>query len=237
MDILQNLSHLKKILEDFLSAVVQIEEDNWEVAQRIERLEDIVFGKKKDYWPLSERFASLKKWLTDDGIKLLEGKLNRKQLEKIVWCIEKIKDYKDKIKDKKNLELMDKVLRLSNSFVRESTRKIGLEYSPLGLIESGQTQIREKLLEKLPPGENLKQEFEKALNYQREMLKFFYKPQDHLLSILDYQLGTLEARPTLEDELFSASLIYFLKQKNYKVNPYVERFKKITVEIAKTKEK
>ena len=237
MDLLQNLSHLKRTLEDFLSAVVQIEEANWEVALRIERLEDIVFGKKKDYWQLSERFASLKKWLTDDGIKLLEGKINQKQIEKIILCIEKMKDYKDKIKDKKNIDLIDKVLRLSNSFVKESTRKIGLEYSPLGLIESDQTQIREKLLEKSHPEENLKQEFEKVLHYQREMLKFFYKPQDHLLSILDYQLGTLEVRPTLEDELFSASLIYFLRQNNYKVNPYVERLRKITAKMARAKER
>jgi hypothetical protein len=237
MDLLQNLSYLRKTLEDFLSAVVLIEEKNWEVALRIERLEDIVFGKKKDYWQLSQRFASLKKWLTDDGIKLLEGKINQKQLERIILCIEKIKDHKDRIKDKKNIDLIDKVLRLSNSFVKESTRKIGLEYSPLGLIESDQTQIREKFLEKSHPEENLKQEFEKVLHYQREMLKFFYKPQDHLLSILDYQLGTLEVRPTVEDELFSASLIYFLKQKNYKVNPYVERFRKITAKVAKPKER
>jgi len=235
MDLLQNLSHLRKVLDDFLSRVVQVEEDNLAVVQRIDKLEEIVFGKKKEYWQISERFSSLKKWLTEDGIRLMQGKLERKQVERIVFCIERIKDFQPKVRDKKKGELIEKVLRSSNSFVRESTRKAGLEYSPLGLIESAETQIREGFLQEPAPDEDLKQEFEKTLDYERQMLKLFYKPKDHLLSILDCQLGTLEARPTFQDELFSAALIYFLKQKNYKMSPYVERFKKITAKMEKSK--
>jgi hypothetical protein len=70
-------------------------------------------------------------------------------------------------------------------------------------------------------------EYRKALAMQLERLDYFYQDDTHLLSVLDYQLKNLEARPSVEDEFFAACLIYYLKQHNYQVAPYVRRFRQV----------
>jgi len=123
---------------------------------------------------------------------------------------------------------VDRALHLGNAFVREGIRKLGMEYTPLGLVESIPSEFREKLREKIPQAGTIKDNYKKALDYQKEMLENFYKPGDHLLTILNQQIRSLERRPSLEDEVFTASLLYYLKQYDYKIASYLERFKNIT---------
>lgn len=219
---------LKQVVEDFLQRVADHELRALSVDQKLDLLESIVCGRKKKFWRLYSRFICFGDWLSQEGVKILDDGFNPGQLERIISCVEKIKEYRNKIKDKKKKFLVKQALYLGNSFVREGVRKLGMEYTPLGLVESMPTEFREKLKKKIPRAESIKDNYRKALDYQKEMLESFYKPGDHLLTILNHQITSLEKRPSLEDEVFTASLLYYLKQYDYKIAPYLERFKKIT---------
>ena len=93
----------------------------------------------------------------------------------------------------------------------------------MGLVESIPSEFREKLKEKMPHAGDIKQNFVKALDYQKEMLENFYKPGDHLLTVLNNQITSLERRPSLEDEIFTATLLYYLKKYDYKISSYLKQ--------------
>jgi hypothetical protein len=227
MSLKLTLSNLKQIVDDLIQKVADQELKSFSVNQKLNCLEDIVYGRKKEFWRLYSRFISFGDWLSQEGMKILENGLDPKQLERIIGYVEKIKEYRNKIKDKKKRFLVNQALHLGNSFVREGIRKLGMEYTPLGLVESIPSDFREKLKGKMPQAGTVKDNFKKAIDYQKEMLENFYKPGDHLLTILNHQISSLERRPSLEDEVFTASLLYYLKQYDYKIGPYLERFKKI----------
>jgi len=229
----QTVSNLKEVTDDFLSRVVEKEKKNKKIEGRIRKLENIVYGEKKEFWKLFSRFLALKNWINEYGASLLQENLSQEQLERIISCTEKIKGYKRRIRDRKIRKISEGILVLANSFMSQIIRKAGLVYTPLGLVESDDLKTLEALKDKLPRGAGLKDEFEKGLEYQKRMLSHFYKAQDHLLSILDFQLRALEKRFSFEDELFSANLLYFLKRKNYKITPYLERFRKIVSQASK----
>lgn len=222
--------------------VAQKEEQGFRAGTKLDQLEDIVYGRKKEYWSVQSRYVNLEKWLSQEGEELLERGLNRNQLEKIIRCTEKIKQHRIEFvndgESEVEKEMADRILKRCNAFIRDTTRRLGLEYTPLGLMDMAQVEEdRLKLMSgmrsSLPKGDSLKSEYQKFLNYQNQMIEFFYKPQDHLLTILDYQLKALEVRYSDEDEFFTTCLINFMRLKNYRIAPYVKRFKGII--SAKTK--
>ncbi|MGB2697319.1 MAG: hypothetical protein WBD28_05590 [Candidatus Zixiibacteriota bacterium] len=233
MGLKTQLFSLQRIIDDFLQRVADSELRLWSVDQKLDQLEDIVYGRKKEFWRIYSRFISFGNWLSQEGVKILDDGFNPQQLERIIGCIEKIKEYKNRIKEKKRRILINSALHLGNSFAREGIRKLGMEYTPLGLVESIPSEFREKLREKIPRAGDIKDNFVKTLDYQKEMLENFYKPGDHLLTVLNNQINSLERRPSLEDEVFTASLLYYLKKYDYKISAYLERFKNIT--LRKTK--
>ena len=118
--------------------------------------------------------------------------------------------------------------------IRRGTALLGLEYTPAGLMEAPQAErhesqrARRSLLERLQGFEDVKTAYRKALDFQKERLEYFYQEDTHLLTVLDYQLKNLEARPNPEDEFFAACLLCFLRQHNYQIAPYLKRFQKVT---------
>ena len=228
MGITSVLSNLQRLIDNFLQKAADQELKLWSVDQNLDHLEDIVYGRKKEFWRLYSRFISFGDWVSQQGMKILEDGFDPKQLERVIAFVEKMKGYRNKIKHKKKRLLVDRALHLGNAFVREGIRKLGLEYTPLGLVESIPSEFREKLKKKIPQAGTIKDNYRKTLDYQKEMLENFYKPGDHLLTILNQQIRSLERRSSLEDEVFTASLLYYLKQYDYKIASYLERFKNIT---------
>lgn len=233
---------LKNRVEGFLESVAQKEEENFRAKVKLSQLEDIVYGRRKEYWSMHERYLNLERWFSEEGQELLEKHLNRNQLEKIIACVEKIKEHRfslaDKEENREEKEMADRVLKRSNAFIRDSTRRLGLEYTPLGLADMA--QVEEDRMKSmvgirgaLPKGDTLKSEYQRFLDYQNQMLEFFYKPQEHLLTILDYQLRALEVKYSEEDEFFTTCLINFMRLRNYHITPYIERFKKIISDKSK----
>jgi len=240
MEVVELLESLKKSMDRFLGETVRKEEEEWLVDQKIRRLEDIVQGENKDFWLIKERFKGLEDWLRIEGRELNSRSIKKRQTQRVIECVERMKFYWEMVEEKKGVFSENesagqdgmKILLQANSFIRDNLRRRGWEYTPLGLVDF--VQLDESLLKlkdeirALDKGEtDLKSGYQKVLSYQLDLMDFFYKPKDHLLTILDYQLKSLEVRPAKEDEFFIASLIYFLRQNRYKVEPYLERFKKV----------
>lgn len=232
MELRLTLSSLRKSIDDFLEKTVQKEEEEWEVDHKITLLENIVSGKSRDFWQIKDRFKGMEEWLKNEGEELGSMPVKKKQIERVIECIERMKVYWEIIRAETAYQDGEKALRKANLFIRENLRRKGWEYTPLGLVDF--VQLDEELLKLKEEIRNLDQDdadlkgkYQKALNYQLDLIDYFYKPKDHLLTILDYQLKTLETKATREDEFFTASLIYYLRQSRYKVEPYLERFRKI----------
>lgn len=233
MELVEVLENLKKSMERFLELTAIKEEAEYFIDQKVRSLEDIVWGKNKDFWLIRDRFKGLESWLKTDGEKLNSESIKKGQIQKVIECVERMKEYFDMLGDGKRIYPDEKrILMQANSFIRNNLRRKGWEYTPLGLVDF--VQLDESLLKlkeeirTIDKGKiDLKSKYHKILTYQLDLMDYFYKPRDHLLTILDYELKSLETKPTREDELFVASLIYYLKQDRYKMEPYLERFRKI----------
>jgi hypothetical protein len=232
MELKEALQSLKKSMDDFLERAVEKEEEEWEVDRQISLLENIVLGKSKDFWQIKDRFKGMETWLKNQGEELNSSSVRKRQIQKVIECIERMKVYWEMIRGERFYQEGERTLKQANLFIRENLRRRGWEYTPLGLVDF--VQLDESLLNLKDEIRNLDQDdtdlknkYQKTLSYQLDLMDYFYKPKDHLLTILDYQLKTLEMKTTKEDEFFTASLIYYLRQNRYKVEPYLERFRKI----------
>ncbi|OGC79964.1 MAG: hypothetical protein A2W07_04820 [candidate division Zixibacteria bacterium RBG_16_43_9] len=232
MELKEALLSLKKAMDDFLERTVKKEEEESEVDQKIGLLENIVLGKSKDFWQIKDRFKGMETWLKNEGVEINSRKVKKNQIQKVIECIERMKIYGEMIRGERFYQDGENTLKRANLFIRENLRRRGWEYTPLGLVDF--VQLDESLLNLKDEIRNLDQDdtdlknkYQKTLSYQLDLMDYFYKPKDHLLTILDYQLKTLEMKTTKEDEFFTASLIYYLRQNRYKVEPYLERFRKI----------
>jgi hypothetical protein len=232
MELKETLLSLRKSIDNFLDKTVAKEEEEWEVDQKVTTLENIVLGKSRDFWQIKDRFKGMEVWLKNEGEELNSKPVRKNQIQRVIECIERMKVYREMMIGEGSYQDGEKTLRQANLFIRENLRRRGWEYTPLGLVDFVQLDesllnLKEEIRNLDQDDADLKSKYQKTLSYQLDLMDYFYKPKDHLLTILDYQLKTLETKATREDEFFTASLIYYLRQNKYKVEPYLERFRRI----------
>ncbi len=232
MELKETLLSLKKSIESFLDETARKEEEEWEIDEKIDVLEHVVMGKTREFWQIKDRFKGVETWLKIEGGELNSKPVKKSQILRVIVCVERMKVYWGMIKGERFYQDAERTLKRANLFVRENLRRRGWEYTPLGLVDFVQLDesllnLKEEILNLDQDGTDLKSRYQKALGYQLDLMDYFYKPKDHLLTILDYQLKTMEIKTSKEDEFFTASLIYYLRQNRYKVEPYLERFRKI----------
>jgi len=188
--------------------------------------------------PLSARLLELADWIDRHGQVVVGEGVQKSDLEQLVIATEALVEQREEsggganVERQKLGELIDRLVGL----IRKGTASLGLEYTPAGLLETPGTEkreserVRRSLLEKLQGFEDIKSAYRKSLEFQNERLDYFYQEDTHLLTVLDYQLKNLEARPNPDDELFAAGLLYFLGQHNYQIKPYLKRFQKVVAQ-------
>lgn len=226
------VARLDRIVTTFLDEWTVRTKRRHALAHRLRQLDDTVSPDGGHPRSLEVRLSELADWLKDNAGLASEPGLIRSDLECLVQAAEKIVQMREKAEAPVAVKTRaDALLDSVVSLIRSGTGRLGLEYTPAGLIEASESgrreseKVRQSLLDRLRGFEDVKAEFKKALEFQKERLDYFYQEDTHLLSVLDYQLKNLEARPGVEDEFFAACLIYFLKQHNYQVAPYVKRFR------------
>lgn len=186
--------------------------------------------------PLSARLFELADWVDRFGLVVVGDGVQKSDLEKLVTATEALVEQREETGGSAEREKVGELIDRLVGLIRKGTATLGLEYTPAGLLEAPGAErreserVRRSLLEKLKGFEDIKSAYRKSLEFQSERLDYFYQEDTHLLTVLDYQLKNLEARPNPDDELFAAGLLYFLGQHNYQIKPYLKRFQKVVAQ-------
>lgn len=183
----------------------------------------------------TQELKKISHWLDMYGNAIAGEGVQRPELEVLVQLAEQIVHLHEGSKDPEdspNPDLRSVLVDRLVTLIRQGSKELGLEYTPAGLMKASPdsdadaARARRSLLDRLGGFDDIKEAYTKALEFQTERLSYFYQEETHLLSVLDYQLKNLEARNNPEDAFFAACLLYFLRQHNYSIAPYAERFKK-----------
>jgi hypothetical protein len=233
------IGRVDRTLTAFLDEWTARTKRRYAVGDSLEQLEGIVAEDAGGRIRLDDRLRELAAWLDRHGDAIVDRGVQRRELEVLVSATERLVRLREAEErpaaDDSGLNPEDLIDRLV-ALIRRGTAELGLEYTPAGLVETSETsrreseRVRRSLLERLQGFEDVKAAYGRALDFQKERLAYFYQENEHLLTVLDYQLKNLEARPNPDDELFAASLLYFLHQHNYQVAPYLSRFRRLVGE-------
>jgi hypothetical protein len=212
------------------------------IGDRALALRTFVLEMRAQSLPAAQAMSAVSHWLDAHGDAMRTEAVHRADVEALVEAVEYLAAFRGSAnadpvsaEGARLSDLLERIVRL----IRESAKRVGLEYTPAGLIETlpgaeaESHRVRRSLLERLKGFEDIKAAYKQALEFQQERLNYFYQDDAHLLTVLDYQLKNLEARPSADDEFFAACLLYFLRVHNYQVAPYVTRFRKATAQTGR----
>jgi hypothetical protein len=76
---------------------------------------------------------------------------------------------------------------------------------------------------------SLTERFQRLLTKEAEELGMLLSRNEHLLTCLDDVLKSAEAKPDAMYRHLAATIIYFLQTEGYKVDPYIERLRRINL--------
>lgn len=226
---------LDAILGEFLNAYAKKRLKRYEASEQLSRLREMTFGNNKDYWRLEDRFKALEGWFTQEGPRIPREIFDRQMVQEVSRCVEKISSYyrtgnsietgKQAWMEKSRAE---KVASMANAYLQERSLALGYEYTPMGLklVRPPEKTARPDNPIELKDSDT-KEKFRESLNYQREMLDYFHRPEDHLFTVVGYLLDSIEKTGDEYAEHMAASILYFMKQRGYKVEPYVQRLKQL----------
>lgn len=74
---------------------------------------------------------------------------------------------------------------------------------------------------------SLSDNYRALLKREHDEMEMLFERSDHLLGVLDDLLKSAEAKPDLMYQHMAASIIYYLRLDGYKIDPYIERLRKI----------
>lgn len=210
----ETLHSLEQRLENFLDKVVTLKSDRIDVLTGISGLDDIArqrISRSQLADQVGDWFASHRQWLQDDRIRSAE----RKRISNILGHIRE--DFKE------------------SGTVSPATRKIVEE------IDNWQTSwsmMPPEEAKPKPPSVTLRRgpetagsdlssidEFNDTLDRIKGLFEDFQHNRQHLMSVLDSALVSATAQRNRAALNLAGFMIYFLKQKGYKVQPFVKRLK------------
>jgi len=206
------LRDLESLLEGFLTKVVTIKEKRLEVLDGINRIDDIARGFQTGQDLTDETgqwFAQHRRWLS-------EGALRPHDRMRIGRILDGIRaELRVSGPDSPAAEkISEEIERWQETGGREG-RRIVLERKP-------------EVAPSIPPLEaqiDSIGQFDAAFEHMLARFRDFAGDKHHILSVLDDTLRSAEIQANKEALILSALIIYYLKQDNYKVEPYVRRLK------------
>jgi hypothetical protein len=204
-----SLSQLERLIEGFLDRVVELKAPRLEVLDGINRLDDIARGagtpeEKTDR--IGDWFAGHNKWLT--GTTLRPADKNR-----IYGILDRLRT--ELVVESGDSPAIGKIAKEIERWQDESRRAGGLRIVLKRGPEETQSENSDSSLTRFAHLiDNLKNRFTDQA-----------ESTPHLLSVLDDSLKSANQQGSKEALILSALIIYYLKQENYKVDPYVQRLK------------
>ena len=219
------LKSLEVVLESFLERAVSLKSGRLDVLDGINRLDDIARSKgeagtsqKADLSDrIGEWFAQHSKWMEDATLR--PSDCNR--IGEILGGIRQELDSSDQstpATEKIQTEIERWQSRMTSAPTEsgpKAGRKIVLRKGPESLDEAGVH----------PSNQDSIGLFAESLKTMAGLFADFSRDRIHLMSILDDSLKTASLKKSREALLLSASIIYYLKQNGYMVEPFVKRLK------------
>ncbi len=200
-----NLKAFEIVLESFLERAVAAKEKRLQVAQGINRLEQIDSRMTSGVDPvdrLGEWFADHNRWLEQENLKHSD--------------IDRIGRILDNIRNELDLENDES----------PASRKISSEIDrwQLASPQSTQSLVLKRGPEAAAEGDTVA-DFRKLIPNIGQLFEQYAVSKLHIMSVLDETLRTAELQKNKEALILSAFIIYYLKTGGYKVDPYVMRLK------------
>jgi hypothetical protein len=200
------LQSLEKLLESFLERAVAAKGRRLEVLDGINRLDDIARASHEG----QDIIESIGEWFADQGDWLEGNGLRGSDLSRL-----------DRI-----LAAIDSSLSLSG----DSSPAASKIRSELDRWSRATKSVSQKLVlkrgpEAAEPSVDSVVLFGKLLDKLSGRYDDLSRSKEHLLSVLDDSLQSAQTQKSKDALLLSAFIIYYLKQNNYKVGPYVRRLK------------
>jgi hypothetical protein len=213
------LHKLEQVLESFLDRAVQVKSERLNVLEGINRLDDIARGVEQGYELSDEMgmwFAKHSDWLHTQTLRPAE----QNRIKAILGEIRR--------ELKVSEESSPAINKISREIDRWSGRapEIPAPTPPAAPAEPVQKIVLKRGPETVPPVETDSISlFQNVLTQISSLFGDYARNRAHLLSALDESLRAAEQQNRRDALLLSATIIYYLKQRGYKVEPYVKRLK------------
>ncbi|MCP4704561.1 MAG: hypothetical protein GY865_08115 [candidate division Zixibacteria bacterium] len=201
MSRLETLKKLESTLQLFLTAVAQAESDQFETLNSINTLDDIARDSQKGRY-INNRLGN---WMAKNRILVDDGLLKKTAISAVGNLLSDIKNGLDTT-DPESKKLFDEIDSWFTKGVVPG-RKVVLSRPP----EISEPDLADKYFE--------------LIKKESEQLSYYMEKGDHILSMLDDILKSAEAK---NDPLYlhmAGSIIYYLKNKGYKIEPYVRKLR------------
>ena len=211
------LQSLEKLLESFLERAVAAKERRLEILDGINRLDDIARASHEGQdiiESIGEWFADQGDWLEGNGLR--GGDLGR--LDRILTAINSSLSLSDD-SSPAAYKIRSELERWSRA-TKSMSQKLVLKRGP----EAAEPAADSVVL------------FGKLLDRLAGRYEDLSRSKEHLLSVLDNSLQSAQIQKSKDALLLSAFIIYYLKQNNYKVDPYVRRLKEAEVLLREEKQ-
>jgi hypothetical protein len=204
------LKELEQVLESFLDRVVHMKEDRILVLGSINRLDDIARGVKTG----EELTDDVGNWFAEHNAWLKEDLLRTADRNRIGEILGSIKKELGPVTDSTpEIEKIYSEIERWTSTMRPGGPALTLKRGP----EVGPTTPS--------PAADRLQAFGALLDRLRDMYADLSGNREHIMSVLDDSLKKADLQRDKEALILSATIIYYLKQNGYKVEPYVKRLK------------
>ncbi|MBD3232182.1 MAG: hypothetical protein GF315_00500 [candidate division Zixibacteria bacterium] len=220
------LRELVENVEDHLRSIARIELDNRDADYIIEKLSDIVQGRKRNWWLPKDRFQALENWFKVDGVFLLKNSLSPGKLPIIIKELESLKGFtkarwylESNAQNSELKALLEKNLRLAQQYIRDAANKLGLEYTPLGLVKPSTSKPSRDKRDTF--GDKKRQEYLQWLDYQIEVIRNFYEPHFTLSEILENELKNYKEKSDPREKLFIINMLNYCQANSIELSQYI----------------
>jgi len=198
---LETLKKLESILQHFLTSIARLETEQIETLSSINVLDDIARDSLKGRY-VNNRLGS---WMAKNRVMVDEGRLKKTAISAVGNLLSDIKNGLDTT-DSESKKLYDEI---DGWFARGVVpgRKLVLSRPP----EVSESDLTDRYFD--------------LLKRETEQIAYYKERGDHILSMLDDILKAAEAK---NDPLYlhmAGSIIYYLKNKGYKIEPYVRKLR------------
>ena len=201
MSRLKTLKKLESTLQYFLTTVAQIETEQIETLDSVNILDDIARDSLKGRY-VNNRLGS---WMAKNKVLVDEGRLKKTAISAVGNLLNDIKNGLDTT-DPESKKLFDEINNWYTKGVVPG-RKVVLSRPP----EISDSDLTDKYFE--------------LIKNETEQMAYYREHGDHILSILDDILKSAEAKTDPIYLHMAGSIIYYLKNKGYKIEPYVRKLR------------